>query len=122
MLQAIKFPSLSICRNLMFCGMRLLVVDRSMLFTDFILATSIPFLVQFLIWKQIYASSSDQSIQSFSLSALLFYYAFALILSRLHNGYDLIERLSEDVHEGGLEVFLIKPLSLLWQRFLIFAG
>lgn len=102
-------------------GLLTIVNDRAMFFTDFVMGTLSLFSIQFILWNSIF-STENSSINNFSFNDIIYYYAFALILSRLNNGYDLIRSLSEHIREGKLEVWLTKPFSYLSQRLFTFLG
>lgn len=102
-------------------GLKTILADRALVITDFFLGTTTPFLVQFLIWTSVY--SDDQlNIKGFSYEQTIFYYAFALVIGRLNNGYDVIEHLSVQIKEGRLEPFLTKPFAYPLQRLSTFLG
>lgn len=91
-------------------SLRSILVDRGMVISDLILATVIPFLIQCLIWKFIYSAERSE-IEGFSFSELVMYYAFAILMGRFNNSYDLIIGFSNSVLEGTAELFCIKPLT-----------
>jgi len=102
-------------------GLQSIVADRALVIVDLILGTLIPYCVLYLIWTSIY-SDDVQVIENFTYNQTIFYYAFALALGRLNNGYDVIENFSYFVHEGRLEAYLIKPVSYPIQRLFQFLG
>lgn len=99
-----------------------MVCDRAMLVVDFCLATTIPYLIQLLIWQYVYQSQDNADIAGFGYHQLVFYYAYALALARLNNGYDVVTQLSAHVHEGRLEVQLTKPFPYPLQKLFGFLG
>ncbi len=101
---------------------KLLVADWGLLISDFMLATTIPYLVQFLIWKMLYLETNTASTLGFSEVQLLLYYAYAISLSRLNNGYDIIQHLSSSIHEGTLELQVVRPCPYPLQRLFDFWG
>lgn len=94
--------------------------DRSMLITDLVIATGVPFFIQFAIWRFVYAEST--ALPHYSLEETYLYYVAVLALNRLNNAYDLILRVSTHVHEGQLEGLLIKPISYFQFNLCIFIG
>lgn len=94
--------------------------DRGMLITDFFLATSVPFIVLYLLWTNIY--DNQESIADFTYIETMFYYAYAIAIGRLCNGYDVIQELSEQIINGRLEPYLVFPRSLPVQRLLELLG
>ena len=99
----------------------LVLVDRGLLLTDLILATAAPFMAQAIVWRFIY-DSSHETIHGLSYSGTLFYYALAIVMGRLNNGYGIIEDLSEGLQDGRLEVLLIRPFSYPMQKLSDFLG
>lgn len=103
-------------------GLKCMLVDRGMLLTDFFLATLTPFIVQYLLWTNVFESSNRLEIQNFNQTQLFFYFAYVLTIGRLSNGYDVIRYFAEDVREGSFELRLIRPMSFPWQRLCVFLG
>lgn len=93
--------------------------DRSMLITDFFLATSIPFVIQAIIWTYVITPASRQHL---TLDQTYLYYACALSLNRLHNCYDLITKIAEHINLGQLECHLIKPIKYKTYNTYLFLG
>ncbi|MHC8303783.1 ABC-2 family transporter protein [Pseudomonas sp. PB3P13] len=91
-----------------------------MLITDLVIATGVPFFIQFAIWRFVYAESS--TLPNYSLEETYLYYVAVLALNRLNNAYDLILRVSSHVHEGLLEGFFIKPINYFRFNLFIFVG
>lgn len=102
-------------------GMFSIIYDKAMFYTDFIMGTLSPFLVQLILWNTIFTAQIE-NISGFRFYDIIFYYAFALIFSRVNNGYDIIRTLSHHIKEGMLEVYLTKPSSYLAQRLFTFLG
>lgn len=88
--------------------------------TDFLLATSIPYIVQFLLWS--YLFQSQNSIAGFSMASLQFYYAFAIVFNRCNNGYSSIESISYFAETGNMAPMLTKPQGFFIQRLCAFWG
>lgn len=101
-------------------GLRLLLVDRGVLFVDFFIATGVAFFIQFLVWTTIYRD--DQEIHGFSFNELMFYCALTIFLSRLNNCYDLIEEMAQEIIDGHLEVLMARPTHYLAQKFFAYLG
>ncbi|MGF7157200.1 ABC-2 family transporter protein [Bartonella heixiaziensis] len=102
-------------------GLLTLVNDRAMFFTDFVMGTLSPFVIQFMLWNALF-SDMGTTINGFGFHDMMYYYAFALVLSRLNNGYGLIQSFSQHVKEGKLEVTLTKPFSYMTQMLFTFLG
>ncbi|WP_317993896.1 ABC-2 family transporter protein [Bartonella gliris] len=92
-----------------------------MFFTDFVMGTLSPFVIQLMLWNALFADMDD-TINGFGFHDMMYYYAFALVLSRLNNGYGLIQSFSQHVKEGKLEVSLTKSFSYMTQMLFTFLG
>ena len=96
--------------------------DRSMLITDLLIATGIPFFIQFAVWTFIYEGSASEELPGYSLKEMYLYYIAVMALGRLNNAYDLIMNVSNHVHQGQLECFFVKPVSYIQYSFFTFCG
>lgn len=96
--------------------------DRSMLITDLLIATGVPFFIQFAIWRFVYEGASADQLPQYSLEETYLYYVAVLALNRLNNTYDLIVRVSTHVHEGQLEGIFVKPLNYFTYNLFVFLG
>lgn len=101
-------------------GLRVLLVDRGVLFVDFFIATGVAFLIQLFVWSAVYGAREE--IHGFTLGQLLYYCAFTIYLSRLNNCYDLVQEISEEIIEGRLETQLAKPTGYIGQKFAAYLG
>ncbi|WP_375694201.1 ABC-2 family transporter protein [Bartonella sp. AD24XZML] len=86
-----------------------------------IIGTLSPFVIQLLLWNALF-SDTGNTINGFSFYDMMYYYAFALVLGRLNNGYNVIKFFSHHVKEGQLEVYLTKPFSYMTQMLFTFLG
>jgi ABC-2 type transport system permease protein len=93
-----------------------------MLITDLVIATGVPFFIQFAIWNFVYAEGSTDALPEYTLEETYLYYVAVLALNRLNNAYDLIVRVSTHVHEGQLEGVFIKPISYFTFNLFVFLG
>lgn len=93
-----------------------------MMFVDFVIATSVPFLIQYYIWSAVYANNEITTLYHFKLEDMYIYFVAALCLNRLNNTYDLINNIADQIRNGKIEVFLIKPASYLKLNLLLFLG
>lgn len=102
-------------------GLLSILSDRAMFFTDIVIGTLSPFIIQLLLWNALF-SDMGNTINGFSFHDMMYYYAFALVLGRLNNGYNVIKFFSHHVREGQLEVYLTKPFSYMTQILFTFLG
>lgn len=101
-------------------GLKTILCDKAVMLTDFLLGTSLPFLVQFLIWTAVFHGVA--TIAGFSYENTIYYFAFAQIIGRLNNGYDVISHLSQQIYYGRLEAYLVKPIRYPLKRFAVYIG
>ncbi|WP_348641138.1 ABC-2 family transporter protein [Bartonella tribocorum] len=102
-------------------GLLTVLSDRAMFFTDIVMGTLFPFVIQLLLWNALF-SDTGNTINGFSFHDMMYYYAFALVLGRLNNGYNVIKFFSHYVKEGQLEVYLTKPFKYMIQMLFTFLG
>ncbi|WP_261528127.1 ABC-2 family transporter protein [Burkholderia multivorans] len=101
-------------------GLRVLLVDRGVLFVDFFIATGVAFLIQFFVWNAVYGAHEE--LHGFTLEKLLYYCAFTIYLSRLNNCYDLVQEISDEIIEGRIETQLARPVGYIAQKFAAYLG
>ena len=99
-------------------ALKLILADRGMLFGDMILATIIPFLVQGILWIWL----QPEAPGNLSASQTLFYFAYAIAMGRLNNGYEIIVNTSDRIVRGDLDAFALRPVSYITQEFYSFIG
>ncbi|MFH1653425.1 MAG: ABC-2 family transporter protein [Pseudomonadota bacterium] len=103
-------------------GLKLVLCDRGMFITDFFLATTLPFLVQYLVWSYVYNSRGIESISGYSYVTTITYYALAILIGRFNNGYVVITKNANEIHEGQLELRMARPFTLYQKNFFEFLG
>lgn len=96
--------------------------DRAMFLTDFFLATSIPYLVQWLLWHWVFAQRASATIFAYTQATMLAYYAYAIAFNRMNNGYSLVESIARTVQTGQLSALCCKPVPFFRQRLADFLG
>ncbi len=96
-------------------------IDRGMFVSDLLIATSVPFLIQVLIWKFIYSHQSGP-IHGYQFHELMFYYIYAILLGRFNNSYDLIVNFAQAIQEGTAESYFLKPLNMAYFELYKFIG
>ncbi|WP_375644307.1 MULTISPECIES: ABC-2 family transporter protein [unclassified Bartonella] len=92
-----------------------------MFFTDIIIGILSPFVIQLLLWNAL-SFDTGNTINGFSFHDMMHYYAFALVLGRLNNVYNVIKFFSHHIKEGPLEVYLTKSFSYMTQMLFTFLG
>lgn len=77
------------------------------------ISTFILFFVHYNLWNSIYKINRIQIIGGFTLADMIIYVAIARILSVLSNSLSIERKVSTEIKDGTLSVFLIKPINYL---------
>lgn len=93
-----------VCQN----GMQKVMVYRLNFFAWF-LVEGLSFLVMTYLWLSIYKQGSQ--VGSYSLAALLAYFAITRVIGMAILSDDLMRQINEDINQGRLVNFLLKPIS-----------
>lgn len=96
--------------------------DRGLLIADFVLATCLPYIVQYLLWSWVYARRGGEPVNGYSMPVLMAYYACVIAFNRLNNGYGVIEYVSYAAHRGRIAALCCKPVGFMEQRLADFIG
>jgi ABC-2 type transport system permease protein len=97
---------------------RLILADRGMLFGDMVLATIIPFLVQATLWIWL----KPEVPGNLTSTKTLFYFAYAIAMGRMNNGYEIIVTTSDRITRGELDTLALRPVSYITQELSSFLG
>lgn len=90
---------------------------------DFFIKTiimAIAFFIQYFLWKAIYQSSDGNLVAGFTLQEMLTYLLLAKLWSWCIDSSDIDRSFPEDVRDGGLSRFLIRPINERLYRFSVF--
>lgn len=91
---------------------------------DFILgmvSAAWPIFIQYFLWKSIYAGSGQQSLFGYTYAQMVTYVIIANIVQRLTRTgfeYDMLD----DIKNGGLDKFMIRPIGYFQYRMATFLG
>lgn len=77
-----------------------------------ILSTIFPIIIQVFLWIIIYQGSEGQRMYGFTFSQMLLYTCMAGAVSKVVSTH-VEERINEDIHSGGLNKFLVMPVSYI---------
>lgn len=105
-----------------FIATKEILADKYMLIIDLLLATSIPFITQYVIWTHIYDGNSGEIVNGYNFQQLMFYFAISIAFWRLNNSYSVIEYFSRNIQFGEIETRLLWPIPIPVQRFWDFLG
>ena len=105
-----------------FAAVKEILIDRYMLIIDLLLATSIPFITQYIIWNYIYDGKLGEIVNGYNFQQLMFYFAISIAFWRLNNSYCVIEYFAHSIQFGEIESRLLWPIPIPVQRFWDFLG
>ena len=91
---------------------------------DFILSifgSAFPIIVQYFIWLSVYNNSSLSYIYGYTFEGMVSYIIFASIVSKfIAAGFEY--EIGRDIKDGGLNKYIIKPISYFKYRISCFIG
>lgn len=80
-----------------------------------------PLLIQYFLWISVFRSSSDDIVLGYSLPQILSYSVFAVITGRIVASNFIFE-VNDEIKQGGLSKYLVKPMRYLPYRACCFLG
>ncbi|WP_068776883.1 ABC-2 family transporter protein [Paenibacillus sp. FJAT-26967] len=86
-----------------------------------LLSAVFPIMVQYFIWTAVYRHSGETALFSYSYSQIILYTILAGLISKLI-ATQFEYQIAEDIKNGGLNKYLIKPVSYFGYRLLSFIG
>ncbi|MCR8645970.1 ABC-2 family transporter protein [Paenibacillus sp. N1-5-1-14] len=86
-----------------------------------LLGASFPILVQYFIWTAVYRHSGPSALFSYSYSQIILYTILAGLVSKLV-ATQFEHQIADDIKNGGLNKYLIKPVSYFGYRLITFLG
>jgi ABC-2 type transport system permease protein len=78
--------------------------------------------IEYLIWKLIFASRQGELVNGFNFESLIVYIFLCLIVGQLKSSWVTSSQMIEDIREGGLNKYLIRPISYYAYNFALFIG
>lgn len=83
----------------------------------------IPLLALLSVWRTIYASKAPgASVGPYTLAEMISYYLLATIADALTAVHDDDWQIANDIRDGAISQFVIKPIDYLWYRLVLFAS
>ncbi|MCL5011416.1 MAG: ABC-2 family transporter protein [Candidatus Marsarchaeota archaeon] len=83
-----------------------------------IILVMLSVLVQIFVWSLVYSFSSSSSLNGVTLTALIAYFLILAPLQIIFSHWDIVNRMSSGIREGGIAKLLIRPISYITQTFL----
>jgi ABC-2 type transport system permease protein len=86
-----------------------------------LLGIAIPLVMQLYLWTAIFSNSSSDKVYGYSFQEMIIYVVLAGLLSKLvATGFE--GNMAEEIKNGGLSKFLIKPIGYFQYRICCFLG
>ena len=79
-------------------------------------------LIEFLIWKQIFATQNVSEIRGFTFNGLMVYIFLCMIVGQLKSSWATSIEMIESIRTGEMNKYLIRPISFFTYHFMIFIG
>lgn len=86
-----------------------------------LLGAAFPILVQYFIWTAVYQHSGQSALFSYSYGQIILYTILAGLVSKLI-ATQFEHQIADDIKNGGLNKYLIKPVSYFGYRLVSFFG
>lgn len=91
---------------------------------DFLLgmvSAAFPIFIQYFLWKCIYGGTGQQSLFGYTYAQMVTYVIIANIVQRLiRTGFEY--EMNDDIKNGGLDKFMIRPIGYFQYRMATFVG
>ena len=79
-------------------------------------------LIEYLIWKQIFIARGSELIRGFEFNELIAFIFLSLIVGQLKSSWITSIELIDAIRMGGLNKYLIRPISFYSYHFMMFIG
>lgn len=86
-----------------------------------LLGATFPILVQYFIWTAVYRHSGQDALFSYSYGQIILYTILAGLVSKLI-ATQFEHQIADDIKNGGLNKYLIKPISYFGYRLVSFSA
>ena len=86
-----------------------------------LLGIAIPLIMQLYLWTAIYKNSASSKVYGYTFRDMIIYVVLAGLLSKLV-GAGFETKMAEEIKNGGLSKFLIKPIGYFQYRICCFIG
>ncbi len=95
-----------------------LLTNKTVYKLDFFLTAIVPgvsfFFIKYSLWKTTYMTAQAEIIQGYTLTEMLHYHFWVLIVGFLAKGHDSIN-LSEEIRKGRISTYLVRPFQF-WKH------
>jgi ABC-2 type transport system permease protein len=78
--------------------------------------------IEYLIWIQIFATQKITEIRGFTFIELMIYLYLSIIVGQLKSSWQTSQEMIDDIRNGGLNRYLVRPISYFWYNFSLFIG
>lgn len=86
-----------------------------------LLSTVFPILIQFFLWSAIFENAGSERVYGYTFAQMLLYVVLAGIVSKfVSTGFEY--EVTEDIKLGGLNRFIVQPISYFFFRIIKFIG
>ncbi|MDB6028260.1 MAG: hypothetical protein JWM68_4483 [Verrucomicrobiales bacterium] len=82
----------------------------------------VPLLATIFLWSTIYRSKGSGDVGGYTLSGMISYYLLVTIVDALTAVTDDDWQIANDIREGTISQFLLKPIDFLFYRFCLFGA
>lgn len=79
-------------------------------------------LIEYLIWKQIFVTRGESTIRGFELNQLIAFIFLSMIVGQLKSSWVTSIEMIEAIRSGGLNKYLIRPISFYTYHLMMFIG
>jgi ABC-2 type transport system permease protein len=80
-----------------------------------------PLLIQIFLWKGMYASAPERMLYGYTFPQMIMYACFACLLAKIISPAFAYE-INEDIKNGGLAKYIVRPVNYKLYRFFEFLG
>ena len=83
----------------------------------------IPLIALLSVWRTIYAAKEPgATVGPYTLGEMISYYLLATIVNALTAVHDDDWQIANDIRDGAISQFVVKPIDYLWYRLVLFAS
>lgn len=97
-------------KSIFLMELRKIITYRSDFWINFIGRTFFTITLAYYLWDSIFSSLDVKELNGYSIDKMILYYLFAPLVFRIQQGSD-IGTMSKEIYEGGLNKFLLYPMS-----------
>lgn len=80
-----------------------------------------PLMIQMFLWNAIFAGSTSDTVYGYTLDQMILYTIMAIAVGKFVSaGFEY--EIANDIKNGGLNKFIVQPISYFWYRVISFYG